>query len=209
MATAEDMDYRIPQMTEAKEGDLTRAKHPGAREIYRDDVLWVLDKPGGVLSHPNPPSRSAQNALFRGAYDFERELYRIECGPEGKKRDVHLVHRLDQETSGIIICAFNPESAAKLKEALFHRELEKEYRALVLGVPSRPRGEWEDRLEKVSRGGQAKVSVARGKPNAVTRYAVLEAFARQGAALLSLWPETGRTHQLRVQTSTRGHPIAG
>jgi RluA family pseudouridine synthase len=188
--------------------DLRSWTHPGVREVYRDEVLWALDKPSGVLSHPNPPNGKAQNALLRGVYDFERELYRLD-EPGSRQRQVHLVHRLDQETSGIILCTFEPEAAAMIKEAFFHREVEKEYRALVLGVPSPPQGEWADFLEKGSRGGQATVAVKRGKPNAVTRYRVTETFKRFGLSLLSLWPETGRTHQLRVQSSSRRHPIAG
>ncbi len=188
--------------------DLASWTHPGVREVYRDQVLWVLDKPAGILTHPNPPGDRAPNALLRGAYDFDRELYRIDI-PGQRQRQVHLVHRLDQETSGIILCTFAAEAGAVLKEALFHREVEKEYRALVLGVPSPRRGEWSDHLEKVSRGGRAVVTVRPGRPNAVTRYGVIETFRKGEVSLVSLWPETGRTHQLRVQAASRGHPVAG
>jgi RluA family pseudouridine synthase len=195
-------------MAREENDDLRAWTHPGVREIYRDDVLWALDKPAGILSHPNPPNAVARNALLRGAYDFERELYRLEI-PGSRQRQVHLVHRLDQETSGLILCTFQSEAAAMIKEALFHRELQKEYRALVVGVPSPRQGEWSDRLEKAARGGQATVTVKPGRPNATTRYRVIEVFERARLSLLSLWPETGRTHQLRVQSSSRGHPIAG
>ena len=195
-------------MTAPARDELSSFLHPAVREIHRDGTLWVLDKPAGVLSHPNPPGTRAPNALVRGPYDFERELYRVEP-PGGKQRQVHLVHRLDQETSGIILCTFDGASSADLKEAFYHREVTKEYRALVVGVPGQKQGEWSDRLEKASRGGQAVVTVARGRPNAVTRFAVIEVFRGKGLALLSLWPETGRTHQLRVQAASRGFPIAG
>lgn len=188
--------------------DLSGFLHPGVREVYRDATIWALDKPAGILSHPNPPTARVCNALVRGTYDFERELYRLDPA-EGRQRQVHLVHRLDQETSGIILLTFDSTSSATLKEAFFHREVTKEYRALVAGVPSKRQGEWADCLQKVSKGGQAVVQVARGRPNAVTRYSVVEAFEPWGLSLLSLWPETGRTHQLRVQTSSRGFPIAG
>ncbi len=188
--------------------DLTSYLHPAVREIYCDSTLWVVDKPAGVLSHPNPPTARAANALVRGVYDFERELYRIEP-PEGRQRQVHLVHRLDQETSGILLLTFDASSSAALKEAFYHHEVTKEYRALVVGVPSKRQGEWSDCLQKVSKGGQAVVQVQKGRPNAITRYEVVETFEKWGVSLLSLWPETGRTHQLRVQTSSRGLPIAG
>jgi 23S rRNA pseudouridine955/2504/2580 synthase len=191
------------------ESGLESFLHRGVREVFRDGYLWALDKPAGVLSHPNP-GRGASNgrALFLGDYDFKEEAYRLPI-PGGKTAKVHLVHRLDQETSGLILCVFQGEAAARLKEALFHREVEKEYRALVLGIPSPARETWSDCLEKTSRGGRATVTARRGRPNAVTRYAVLERFERPCASLLALGPETGRTHQLRVQAALRGHPIAG
>lgn len=192
----------------AGEPDLSTQLHPAAREIHRDQTLWVVDKPAGVLSHPNPPTGQAPNTILRAPYDFERELYRVSV-PGFRQRQVHLVHRLDLETSGILLLTFDASSSAALKEAFFHREVSKEYRALVVGSPREPRGEWQDSLQKVSKGGRAVVTAARGRINAVTRYAVLERFKKQGLTLLALWPETGRTHQLRVQTSSRGLSIAG
>lgn len=189
-------------------GDPSDWLHPAVRVVFRDETLWVLDKPAGILSHPNPPAERATNALFRAPYDPQRELYRFAVAG-GPQVQVHLVHRLDQETSGLIVCAFRQEAAALVKESLYHREVEKEYRALVLGIPRSPRGEWADRLEKVSREGKAIVTVRAGKPNAVTSFSVLERLGGADMALLSLRPETGRTHQLRVQAASRGHPIAG
>ena len=182
-------------------------RHQKVREIYRDETLWILDKPAGILSHPNPPATRASNTLIRGTYDFQRELYRIEV-PGGRQQQVHMVHRLDQETSGLIICTFFPEAAMLLKEALYRGELEKEYRALVVGAPRAQRGQWEDCLRKTPRRGDVAVEVVRGEPNATTRFEVLERIGDQ-LALLALRPETGRTHQLRVQSSSRGYPIAG
>ncbi len=183
--------------------------HSRVREIYRDETLWILDKPPGVISHPNPPAAQAPNALVRSAYDFDREAYWVEDG-DGRRVPVFLVHRLDQDTSGLILCTFNDGAAATLKEALYRREIAKEYRAVVLGIPREPEGTWRDCLQK--RAGQGKASVVvdpRGRPNAETRYRVLKVFPAAGAALLRLEPETGRTHQLRVQTASRGLPIAG
>jgi RluA family pseudouridine synthase len=190
------------------ESHLRRFLYRGAREVYRDDVLWVLDKPAGVLSHPNPGSTRAR-ALLRGAYDFERERYRLR-GPGLGERHVYLAHRLDLDTSGLILCAFEPGAAGALKEALSRREVKKEYRALLVGIPRRPAGRWKDHLRKTSRGERLEVKlISRREPNAVTGYRLLRAYRSPGLAFLSLLPETGRSHQLRVQAASRGFPIAG
>lgn len=180
----------------------------GVRELWRDDALWVLDKPSGTLSHPNPPASRAANALIDAEYDAERELYRIR--EDGRTIRVWLVHRLDRDTSGVILCAFTQEAANTLKEALRRREVRKEYRALVLGVPDGASGEWRDHLERSRRDGRVEVEVVRDSPaNAATRYRVVQALAKPGVALLALTPREGRTHQLRVQCARHGHPIAG
>jgi tRNA pseudouridine65 synthase len=180
----------------------------GVRELWRDDLLWVLDKPAGTLSHPNPPATSAANALIHADYDFERELYRIRDGH--KTMRIWLAHRLDRETSGIILCAFTEEAAAALKAALQQREVKKEYRALVLGIPREPSGDWRDHLERNRRDGRVEVEVVRRSPaNATTHFEVATPWPKPGVALISLTPREGRTHQLRVQCARHGHPIAG
>ena len=183
------------------------AKHVSAREIYRDHHLWALDKPPGILSHPNPPATEAPNALFRAPYDAEAECYVIPGG--GKPTRIWLIHRLDQETSGLILCAFDEEVALSLKEALLRREIVKEYRAVLLGAPEPRRGEWRDRLEKRRGAGRVTVTRGQGEPNAITRCSVLKVFEPSGLAHVALHPETGRTHQLRVQAALRGIPVAG
>ena len=184
------------------------ALHARVRVIHDDPVLLVLDKPPGILSHPNRTEEKSFKALFRARYDLEREAYFVE-DTDGKTVQLYLVHRLDQETSGLIVLARRPQAASDLKEALYRREVHKEYRALVLGIPTPARGTWSDCLDKRDSGGQARVVVVSGRPNAVTEYDTVKVFAGARAALVRLDPETGRTHQLRVQTSSRGLPIAG
>jgi RluA family pseudouridine synthase len=188
----------------------------GVREVWRDDDLWVLDKPPGVLSHPNPPATSAANSLLRADYDFDRELYRARGVGDAKGvQRVWLVHRLDRDTSGLILCAFTAEAAVHIKEALQRREVTKEYRALVLGIPGGPggdrlTGEWRDHLERSRRDGRVEVAVVRDStPNATTRYEVIKRLPSVGVSLLALSPREGRTHQIRVQCARHGHPIAG
>jgi RluA family pseudouridine synthase len=181
----------------------------GVREIFRDDVLWVLDKPPGVLSHPNPPAKSSPSALLAGEYDFDRECYRLR-DEDGKLRRVWLVHRLDRDTSGVILCALTAEAGKTLKDALTRRDVKKEYLALVLGIPRETSGEWRNHLERSRREGRVEVAVTRGgHANATTAYETLRRFAPAGLSLLALAPREGRTHQLRVQCARHGHPIAG
>lgn len=177
-------------------------------QVYRDEFVWVLNKSAGVLSHPNPPERTGPNTLLTGPYDFERELYRLRR-PGDRARQVWLVHRLDLDTSGLMLCALQQEAALALKGALYRHEVGKVYEALLLGMPREAEGEWRDRLDKTTELGRLEVRVRRGKPNAVTSYRVLRSFPRAGVTLVRLAPKTGRSHQLRVQAASRRLPIAG
>jgi RluA family pseudouridine synthase len=201
---------------------LTRLLHPRVREVHCDDTLCVLDKPAGVLSHPNSPARRAANALFHCPYDMESEAYAVERaeaenpdvenadGAEAERsRRIFLIHRLDQDTSGLILCALEEAAAAALKLALARRQVCKRYLALVLGIPWAREGDWRDCLQKRSRRGRAEVVVVKGRPNARSHFRTLQVFEAAGAALLELSPETGRTHQLRVQAASRKLPILG
>jgi RluA family pseudouridine synthase len=187
----------------------------GVREVWRDEDVWVLDKPAGVLSHPNPPAKRAANTLIDAEYDYDRELYRARSPGEKGVRRIWLVHRLDRETSGLILCALSEDAAVQMKDALQRREVEKEYRALVLGIPTdrggdSRSGEWRDHLERSRRNGRVEVEVLGGRtPNATTRYTVVKCLTTAGVSLLALTPREGRTHQLRVQCARHGHPIAG
>jgi tRNA pseudouridine65 synthase len=204
----------VPTAPSSKDA-LTRLLARGVREVWRDEDIWVLDKPPGVLSHPNPPAKRAANALIDAEYDYERELYRARTPGEKGIRRIWLVHRLDRETSGLLICALTEDSAVSVKEALQHREVEKEYLALVLGIPGgrgggNGSGEWRDHLERSRREGRVEVEVVGGRtPNATTAYKVVKRLPTSGLSLLALCPREGRTHQLRVQCARHGHPIAG
>jgi len=183
--------------------------HGSAREVYRDEWIWVIDKPAGVLSQPNQPTRKASNTLIKGEFDFEDESYRARLPDEGE-RQVWLLHRLDLDTSGLIVCAFDPEAAAIFKQALHEHEVEKAYKALLLSAPKPPFGHWSDCLARLTRGGRVDVRVRSGrKANAETDYELERTFAGTGLALVRLMPHTGRTHQLRVQAARHGVPVVG
>lgn len=182
--------------------------HNSVKEVDQRDGLWVVHKPARVLAHPNPPARRAGNAILRVPYDFAREAYESSGQPHDN-RFAYLIHRLDQETSGLILLSFRFELASELKELFYHREVSKQYHALVQGLVDDRRGVWRDALRKRRVKGNLRVTTGGGRPNAETRFEVVRRFPALGATLLALFPETGRTHQLRVQSAARGYPIAG
>lgn len=184
--------------------------HFKVSEVSRSQDLWALHKPPRVLSHPNPPARQAQNAILRVPYDFKREMYASPEQAGASRAGAFLIHRLDQETSGLILLAFRDDLAASLKELFYRREISKEYCALLRGSIRDAEGVWRDHLRKQRVSGHLKVTVQRGaRPNAETRFRVIERFPDLGATLVKLYPETGKTHQLRVQGASRGYPVAG
>jgi 23S rRNA-/tRNA-specific pseudouridylate synthase len=115
-----------------------------------------------------------------------------------------VVHRLDLETSGVLLFSLSPEGHRALLRAWEEHAVLKEYSAIVLGWPHPRRGTIDLRLEKNASGRM--VPSARGLPS-LTRYRTLERFA--GAAWLEVTPRTGRTHQIRVHLAARGTPVLG
>ncbi len=173
--------------------------------LFEDRDLIVLDKPAGLVVHPAPGHAEGTlvNALLGHAGD-EMEGIGGEARPG-------IVHRLDKDTSGIMVVAKTQAAHEALSAAFMNRDLDREYRALCWGVPQPPEGEVNaaigrhqtdrKRMAVVERGG------ARQGKHAITRYATLEAFG--GAALLRCKLMTGRTHQIRVHMAHLGHPLVG
>lgn len=170
-----------------------------ARLVHLGDRFAVIDKPAG-LSLATPPSAGSQAAqrLVAALPGDERSAI--------AGRDLHLVHRLDAPTSGLVLLALDAEMHAHLAAEIAARRINKVYVALVWGCP-RPRiGRWRSPLGP-DRGDRRRMRVdTSGKP-AVTDWQV--ASARSQLSLVSLWPRTGRTHQLRVHLAAAGHPIVG
>lgn len=171
--------------------------------LLDDGVLLAVAKPDGVLSHPNPGGARAACA-FEGRYD---PAVRRFDGPAGA---IWLVHRLDQDTSGVLLAVRREETAAACRAFFEQRRVRKSYLALVRDLPRPAQGRWQDRLVKRAEKGAVRSAVGRGgTPNAELAYRIGKNLAAAHCSLLQIVLITGRTHQIRVQAAARGHPVAG
>lgn len=162
--------------------------------VHEDEWLLVLNKPAGLLSVPG-----------RGADKQDSLAHRVQSRYPGAR----VVHRLDMETSGLLLMARDRETQRLLGQAFEHRQVGKRYSAVVAGLVSTASGsielpliaDWPNRPRQ-------KVDKARGKP-ALTHYRVLARDTALQRTRISLTPVTGRSHQLRVHLQSIGHPIIG
>ncbi len=179
---------------------------PGVEVITRAAGLTALYKPEGLRAHPNEGGRVDKGALIAAPYDLNEECYILPG--EGK---LHLLHRLDGPTSGLILVCSDEALAATVR-GLFERHMvKKRYEALVFGDAGRGSQLWRDRLRTEKGRAGARTSSGTGDM-AEARMSVLRSgVARNGMPLsrIALEPATGRTHQLRVQCAERRLPILG
>ncbi len=168
--------------------------------IYEDDDLLVIDKPPGLAVHPGPgnPSHTLANAVLN-------YLPSIATGEPGRPG---IVHRLDKDTSGLIIVARNPQAHQYLTGQFKQREVKKTYITLVNGRLSPMKGFIEAPIgrDRVHRQRMTITEENKGR-QARTGYRVMQYF--EGYSLLEINPETGRTHQIRVHLAAIGHSVVG
>lgn len=183
-----------PQNKDAPAVSAADAAALQARVLHRDDWLLVIDKPAGLAVQGGSGTTRHLDGLL--------DALRFDAAERPR-----LVHRLDRDTSGVLVLARTRKAAAAVGAAFQDRAARKLYWALVQGVPDAPSGVWDLHMEKRrGAGGDQVVSGAAGK-RAVTEYRVVDSAA--GTAWLELAPHTGRTHQLRVHCAAAGLPIVG
>lgn len=185
---------RVPPVRVAAAGRKPGAKPYEHPIVHEDPSLLVVNKPSGVAVHGG-------SGVSHGVIESLRA-----SRPEAKM--LELAHRLDRDTSGLLIVAKKRSALVELHRMLREGEIEKVYVAVVKGVPARPHFDVNEALHKfVNAKGERRVAVKEGGMEAVTRVKVLA--SANGLSVLQLRLMTGRTHQIRVHLAHAGFPVLG
>ncbi|NLY66027.1 MAG: RluA family pseudouridine synthase [Tissierellia bacterium] len=195
-----------------KKGDLIQVDIPERKDlepypedipldiIYEDDDIIVVNKPKGMVVHPAPgsPNKTLVNALLNYTNDLSDINGKIRPG---------IVHRLDKDTSGVLVVAKNNKAHMDIAKQLKERSIKRIYIALVHGVLNKDEGVIDAPIGRNPRN-RLKMAVTHiNSKEAITRFKVLERFSKYTLVELSLY--TGRTHQIRVHLSYINHPVVG
>lgn len=169
--------------------------------LFEDAALLVVNKPAGLVVHPAPSHKGTT------LVDWIREYLGPQAVTDFEEADrLGLVHRLDKDTSGVIVVTKTPEAKTEVGRQFHDREIEKQYVAFVQGVPPKRTGIINAPIGRSAKVPSRMAITGNGRPSE-TRFEVVESMKE--VALVNLFPKTGRTHQLRVHCAAIGHPIVG
>lgn len=168
--------------------------------LHEDEALLVVGKPAGVVTQPGKKHEcdSLLNGLFASYGDLLRNL--------GAARNYGLLHRLDRETSGLVLVALRNRAYDDLRGQFENRKVRKTYWAIVLGCPRPAQAVLQQPIAEVV-GSRKKAVIRRDGQQAITAYRVLESTG--DVSLVEARPKTGRLHQIRVHLAHQGHPVLG
>ncbi|WNS46568.1 RluA family pseudouridine synthase [Paenibacillus sp. MMS20-IR301] len=166
--------------------------------LFEDEHLLVVNKAAGIIVHPTHGHYT--DTLANGVVHY--------WASRGERVRFRPVHRLDQDTSGVLVIAKNPYSHQHISEQMIAGTVDKRYAAFVHGVPAVPSGDIDGPIDRDPLEPHRRIVTPEGYPS-LTRYEVKEAYTASAASLVELKLESGRTHQIRVHMSSIGCPLIG
>ncbi|MEK7515629.1 MAG: RluA family pseudouridine synthase [Patescibacteria group bacterium] len=171
--------------------------------LYEDDDIVAVAKPAGLITHSDGRTKEET------AEDWFNERYKVQA-VRGKEENIGYVHRLDRDTSGVLVFAKNTVAYEFLRKAFHDRDIHKTYLAIVYGVLKEKKGVIDFDIGRSRKDFRLRSAQPKAKGrlrDALTRYEVVGEYGE--CSLLKLNPETGRTHQIRVHLKAIHHPIVG